>query len=550
MNDWLKIIRRYLSLLLGGALMSLAPHGLRAAERPNIVFCFADDWGRHASIYKEIDGPGSWNDVVKTPTFDRLAREGVVFRRAHVNAPSCTPCRSALLSGQYFFRTGRGAILRGATWDSSIPSYPLLLLDSGYHIGKSFKVWSPGTPADAPYGGQKYSYQKAGGAINQFSTLGMRMLAEGKTADDVRKLVFDQVRDNFTQFIADRKPGQPFCYWFGPTNTHRKWAAGSGKKLWGIEPDSLKGKMPAYLPDVPEIREDVADYLGEAQAFDAAVGVIVEQLRKTGELENTIVVVSGDHGAGGFPYCKCSLYDSGTGVALAIRGPGVKPGRVVDDFVNLMDLAPTFLELGGLKPPEVMTGRSIVPLLTSEKAGQIDPQRNFVVTGRERHVDVARPNNAPYPQRAIRTKEHLLIINFKPDRWPMGNPYHLDTADKEPTVQELTEDTRATFQDMDGSPTKAWLVSNRNRPDVKPFYNLAFAPRPRIELYDTAKDPDQVKNVADNPAYAKVRDQLEAQLMSVLDQANDPRLKDDGAYFEKTINSGPQPITPKNPAKK
>ena len=108
-----------------------------AADQPNILFCFADDWGRYASAYAKVDGKPSPNDVLQTPHIDRVAREGVLFRNAFVNAPSCTPCRSALLSGRYFFNTGRGAILSGAVWDSAIPSWPLLLKESGYHIGET-----------------------------------------------------------------------------------------------------------------------------------------------------------------------------------------------------------------------------------------------------------------------------------------------------------------------------------------------------------------------------------------------------------------------------
>ena len=125
------------------------------APRWNILFVFADDWGRYAGCYKGMDGRPSMNDVITTPNVDRVAREGVVFKHAFVNAPSCTPCRSSLLTGRYFFNCNRGAILNGAVWDDSIPTYPLMLLDSGYTIGKSHKVWSPGTPADAPFGGQK-----------------------------------------------------------------------------------------------------------------------------------------------------------------------------------------------------------------------------------------------------------------------------------------------------------------------------------------------------------------------------------------------------------
>ncbi|MCB1209832.1 MAG: sulfatase, partial [Verrucomicrobiales bacterium] len=433
-----------------------------AEKRPNILFCFADDWGRYASAYRALDGPGTINDVVETPNVDKVAQRGVIFRHAHVTAPSCTPCRSSLLSGQYFWRTGRGAILQGAVWDSKIPTYPLLLRDAGYHIGKMFKVWSPGTPADAPYGGQEYAYEKAGREFNQFSQAATKAVAGGKTPAEAKAALYEQVRKNFAAFMAARPEGQPFCFWFGPTNTHRKWIKGSGKALWGIEPESLKGKLPSFLPDVPEVREDVADYLGEAQAVDGAIGTLLAEVEKAGELNNTIVVISGDHGMPGMPHGKCNLYEFGTGVSLVIAGPQIKGGRVVDDFVNLTSLAPTFLDAGGVAVPDVMTGRSLLPILHSDKEGQVEADRTWVVTGRERHVESARDDFLPYPQRSIRTPTHRLIINFEPDRWPMGNPYELDGSVTEPTTEALTEDTRITFKDMDGSPTKAWLIGQRN----------------------------------------------------------------------------------------
>ena len=238
--------------------------------------------GATPALMRRLDGPGTINDVVRTPNFDRVAGEGVLFRRAFVSAPSCTPCRSALLSGQHFWRTGRGAILQGAVWDGSQPAYPLLLRDAGYHLGETYKVWSPGTPNDAPYDAGKHAYEKAGGAFNQFSENVTKEVAAGKSIDAAKQMLYDQVQANFNAFLADRKPDQPFCYWFGPTNVHRKWIKGSGKALWGINPDDLKGKMPSFLPNVPEVREDMADYLGEAQAFDAALGVLIKRLEETG----------------------------------------------------------------------------------------------------------------------------------------------------------------------------------------------------------------------------------------------------------------------------
>jgi arylsulfatase A-like enzyme len=226
---------------------------------------------------------------------------------------------------------------------------------------------------------------------------------------------------------------------------------------------------------------------------------------------------------------------------------------VVDDFVNLMDLAPTFLEAAGVEPPAVMTGRSLMSVLSSraEPAGaasspgprQVDPSRTWVVTGRERHVAAARDGQLPYPQRAIRTKDYLYILNFAPDRWPMGNPYNLDSGDG-PSLESLTEQTFVTFMDMDAGPTKAWLVSHRDDPRWKRHYDLAFARRPREELYVLADDPHQVRNRADDPQLAAVRQELHDRLMAELKRTGDPRVIGDGGTFEKPPFAGPVPDPP------
>ena len=521
----------------------------KPAQRQNVLFCFADDWGRYAGAYAKLDGRPSPSDVVKTPNIDRVAREGVLFKNAFVNAPSCTPCRSALLSGRYFFNTGRAAILQGAIWDGSVPSFPLQLREAGYHIGKSFKVWTPGTPADAPFGGQQFAYQKSGGEQNNYSENVTRRVREGQTIAAAREKIHEEVRGNFASFLAESKPGQPWFYWFGPTTVHRTWVKGSGKKLWGIEPDLLKGKLPQFLPDVPEVREDFADYLGEVQAFDSYVGVLLEQLKASGQLENTLVGISGDHGAPGFPGGKCNLYDFGVRVALVAAGPGIKAGRVADDFVNLMDLAPTFMELGGAKLPEKMNGRSLLPVLHSEKNGQVDPSRTFVITGRERHVGSAREGNLPYPQRALRTADFLYIRNFAPDRWPMGAPLAV-TATRAPDANTLEQDTRAGFADMDAGPTKAWLVAHRNEPQWKWHYDYAFAKRPAEELYDLKNDPEQIKNVAADPTFAAQKKESAARLMKILTDAGDPRVTGDGSTFDKPPFSEPEVLAPKAKGKK
>lgn len=508
-----------------------------ADGKPNILFLFADDWGRYASILRETEGPGTINDVVETPNFDRIAKEGVFFRNAHVSAPSCTPCRSALLTGQHFWRTNSGSILRGAVWDASLPSYPLLLQDAGYHIGYTHKVWGPGTPSNSPFT-KEQNFGKRGGKFNQFSQNATKAVEAGKSLDEAKADLLEESRGNFTDFLDARKGDAPWCYWFGPTNVHRKWIKGSGKDLWGIDPDSLKGKMPPYLPDVPEVREDLADYFGEINAWDAGIGVLLEELGKRGEKENTLIVISGDHGAPGFPHGKCNLYGFGTNVCLSITGPGVEGGRVVDDFASLTDLAPTFLEAAGLKAPEIMTGRSLWPTLKSEKSGLVDETRTRVFTGRERHVEIARSDYTPYPQRAIRTADHVLIVNFRPDRYPMGDPYRLDSSE-DPSVEELENETRVTLPDEDAGPTKAWLVGARNTPEWREYFEWVYGKRPKYELYDLTKDPHETTNLADDPAYAGVKSSLEKELMDELSRTGDPRLVDDGKFFETPPMAGP-----------
>ena len=305
-----------------------------------------------------------------------------------------------------------------------------------------------------------------------------------------------------------------------------------------MNPDDLKGKLPKFLPDVPEVREDFADYLGEAQAFDAAIGELLKTVEAKGELDNTFIVISGDHGAPGFPGGKCNLYDFGVGVALIAAGPMIPGGRVVDDIANLMDLAPTFLEAAGAKAYDGMNARSLMPVLTSTQTGQVDPDRTWTITGRERHVDVAREGFLPYPQRALRTHDYLLIKNFKPERWPMGSPLKV-TDTSEPDAKTLEDDTRAAFPDMDSSPTKAWLINHRKDPAWQWHFDYAFGKRPIIQLFDLKKDRDQTQNVAEDPSYAEIKQSLERQLMDELIRVGDPRVTGDGMTFEKAPFTGP-----------
>ena len=509
----------------------------------NIVFAFADDWGRYASAYARYEKENSVNRLISTPNFDRIAAEGALFKNAYVPAPSCTPCRSSVLSGRYFWQTGLGAILDGAVWDDSIETYPLELeRKGGYFLGHTYKVWSPGVVSDAPYGGFRTAFNKGGARFGLFSNeVTVRSAEIG--IEEAKEELYREVEISFTDFLDKRPEGQPFCYWWGPTNTHRSWERGSGEQLWGIDPDSLKGRMPSFLPDVHEIRQDFAEYLGEAQAFDAGLGVIIRKLEEIGELDETLFVVSGDHGIPGFPRAKCNVYDFGQEVALAIRWPGkIQPGRVIDDFVNLMDLAPTFLEAAGVEIPAGMTAKSLMPLLLSEKSGQIDETRTFVVTGRERHAADARPGGMPYPMRGIRTSRYLYVVNFEPDRLPMGDPNGLENPDYQIPFSVIRHVRYATYTDFDASPTKAWMCTHRNDADVNPLFELAFGRRPYEELYDLEQDCDYMHNVAEDPRYADVRGELRDRLFAVLMEQNDPRVTETPCRYEAAPYAGPRTV--------
>ncbi len=499
----------------------------------NILFAFADDWGRYASIYKDYESYPTVNSIINTPNIDRIGREGALFRNAMVPAPSCTPCRSAVLSGRYFWQTGLGAILLGAHWDNEIATYPLELEKNGYHIGYTYKVWSPGDNPDMPYGGERNAYMNHGNDFGEFSHYVTKRSAE-TSIDAAKQELYDEVLGNFTDFLDNRTDDKPFCYWWGPVGTHRTWEKGSGKALWGLEPNDLEGKMPKCLPDVHEVREDFSDYLGEVLALDAGLGILIEELKRRGELDNTLIVVSGDHGIPGMHRGKCNLYNLGSDVALLARYPKkIKAGRVIDDLVNLQDLAPTFLDFAEVEIPKEMTATSLKSLLCNEDDGYIAESRDFVVIGRERHVDCAREGYLPYPQRAIRTKDFLYIVNFEPDRWPMGDPCGLEDPNYQIPYSDLETKTFIAYPDFDASPTKAWMIYNRNRAEHRPLFELAVGKRPFEELYHIPTDQDTIKNVANDKRYAQIKESLKVRLLDVLKEQRDPRIVEENCRFER-----------------
>jgi len=440
------------------------------AARPNILFCIADDWSwPHAGVYGD--------KVVKTPAFDRIAREGALFQNAFCAAPSCTPSRAAILTGRAVHQLDEGADLWGFL-PSRFETYPDALERAGYFVGHMGKGWGPG------------NFQAGGRTRNP---AGPRFNA-------------------FDGFLAKKPKDKPFCFWFGSQDPHRPYDRGSGAQL-GLKADNVQ--VPAFWPDTPEVRSDVLDYYSEVERCDRSVGALLKLLEERGELDNTVVIITSDNGWP-FPRSKANLYDGGTHMPLAIRWPKkIKAGTRIESFVNLQDIAPTVLEAAGLAPPAEMAGRSVIPLVTGMEK---DGQRAMTFLERERHANV-RKGDLSYPVRAVRTREFLYIRNLRPERWPAGDPEMWKAVGE--------------FGDCDAGVTKEVILSHRDEPKMKPFFQLCFGLRPAEELYDLRTDPDQTNNVAGVPKFSGPQTNLRRELDAWMQRTSDPRLIPGDERFDK-----------------
>jgi N-sulfoglucosamine sulfohydrolase len=468
-----------LTLLLAVAQAGAVGRGA-APSRPNILFVIADDWSYgHASVYG-----CRW---VKTPAFDRVAREGVRFNHCFTNNPKCSPCRASLLTGRNTWQLEEACNHNGI-FPSKFRVYPDLLEDAGYHVGYTGKGWGPG---DWKSGG--FQRNPAGPDYNAH-----------KLKPPLRGISTNDYARNFEAFLEARKSGRPFCFWYGASEPHRTYEEGAGLRS-GMDPSNVE--LPAYYPDSNVIRSDFLDYALEVEWFDGHLGRMIRKLEETGELDDTLIVVTSDHGCP-FPRVKGQIYEHGYHLPLAIRwGRRIKGGRTVDDFINVRDFAPTFLELAGLKPHPQMTGRSFIELLRSERSGWVDRSRSRMVIGKERH-DLGRPNDWGYPVRALRTPEYLYVHNYRPERWPVCNP---ETG----------------YRNCDDGPSKEFILSRFDR-----YYRLSFGRRPEEELYRVDRDPDCATNIAADPQSAAVRKELRREMEALLREDRDPRVLGKGEVFD------------------
>jgi len=462
------------------SMLAILGHGsdgaTQADERPNILLAISDDqsWV-HAGAY---GCPG-----LQTPAFDRVAQRGVLFNHAFSTAPMCTVSRACLLTGRNQWQN-REAGAHWSVFPRDLVVYPYLLQEAGYAIGFTGKGWSPGewrqtgwptNPAGPDFNAKKCSPPTTG----------------------IRNVDYAA---NFRDFLDRTDASEPFCFWYGASEPHGPYEKGSGVRM-GKKLDEIV--LPPFLDDTPENRGKLADIFVEIEWFDRHLGQMLDLLDKRNELDNTLVVVTGDNGTS-IPHAKGNLYEYGAHVPMAAMWPErIAPGRTVDDLVSFIDLAPTFLEAAGLTPPVSMTGHSLMGILTSMQNGRIEPAHQYVFLGQERGSHV-RYDNLGYPMRAIRTQQYLYIMNLKPDRWPIGDPAYvlrgkLDSSDKETLIKRLPPHARK---------------------------------RPPEQLFDISRDPACLENLAQDAAFAEVRQTLRDRLTETLARQGDPHFHGYGDIWE------------------
>jgi N-sulfoglucosamine sulfohydrolase len=456
-----------------------------ADSTPNILFCIADDASPHFGAYG-----CTW---AKTPNIDRLAGQGLVFDNVYTPTAKCAPSRAAILTGRNPWQLEEAANHQ-SFFPAKFKAFTESLSDAGVHTGADGKFWGPGDAKTAD---------------GMPRTWGLANIPGGKKGADGKA---GGPGERFEAFLKARPAGKPFFYWFGSTNPHRPYAFDSGLAA-GKKPADID-RVPKFWPDNDTVRRDMLDYAVEIEAYDTQVGAVLDVLEKSGEAQNTLVIVTSDHGMP-FPRVKGHNYEMSNHVPLVVRWPAVvkKAGTRVPDFVSFIDLAPTFLELlgapadrSGMAP---LTGASFSDLLKGVPARD----RSIVIIGRERNDVRARPGTEAglgYPVRGIREGNLLYLHNFAPDRWPCGN-------------------VELGLLDTDGGPTKKFL---EDAGDKDPFWQFSFGKRPQEELFDLATDPDCTANLLVDGRYAAEAAKLKERLFAELKRQDDPRILGNGAIFD------------------
>lgn len=460
--------------------------------KPNILMIVMDDAGLDMSAYGR-----TW---VNTPGFDRIAREGILFERAYTPNAKCGPSRSSIITGRNSWQLDAAAN-HWMHFPTKFKTYPEALQEHGYRVGLTGKGWGPGR-AFHPDGSKR---ELMGEAINVHS-----MTAPTKFISK------NDYTANFKEFVDNTSEGQPWCFWVGFTEPHRAYEFGTGEKLAGKKKTSIE-KVPAYWPDVDSVRTDMLDYGYEIEYADGHVQRILDHLESIGELDNTIIIYTSDHGMP-FPRVKGNQYEDANHVPFAVRwGNGIKgENRKVSDYVSFIDIAPTLLDVAGITPVaskmQPITGQSLRSIFETSQSGQVESTRDYLLVGQERH-DIGRPGDVGYPVRGLHKDGFLFLKNYETSRWPVCDPI-------------------TGYLNTDGSPTKSYILNQRRRGETGYYWQLNFGKRVSKELYDLQNDPHCVQNLANDPQFTSVLNRLEKEMEEKLLAQDDLRMTGFGHIYE------------------
>lgn len=396
-------------------MLSTCQLGKSQGRQVNIVYLLADDLGM-----PDLGAYG--NTAIKTPNIDKMAKAGMLFTNAYVVSSQCSPSRASMLLGRSPHAVGASRLHEDALHE--IPSVVQLLKKAGYFTGAYRKVHQTFIESQFDFKGDK----------------------------------------DLEAFFKKLPAGKPFFMWFGSHDPHRPYFPGTYE--YAHDPDKVL--VPDYLPDTKAVREDLANYYNEIHRFDRECGEILALLDKYKLTDNTMVIVTSDNGKP-FPRAKATCYQAGVNMPFIVKWPGkVKPGSVNHDLITMMDLAPTWLDMAGVKPTPEMEGTSLVNQLEGKPA---EKQRDYVFCERNWHDNWD-------PMRAVVSKRYKLIVNYRPEA-PL-----LNTLDRvySPSWDEFTR------------------LNKMGKLNNKLQYFFA-AHKPVYEFYDLQNDPGEWHNLANDPKY-------------------------------------------------
>ncbi len=416
--------------------------------KPNIILFITHDQGQFLGCYDTPTTPNS----LQTPNLDKLAKDGIRFTNYFCTAPQCSPSRGSILTSLYPHQHGlMGLVNRGWTLPLSNKTLPMYLRENGYttHL----------------LGLQHES--------RDVTTLGY-----GTFSKRMKDYKYDTKRmeKEYLKFLRDHKNDEkPFFLNIGTIETHRPFI------IWSEKVDQKTVKMLPFLPDDEKVREDLSLFYGIIKPVDRVIGSIIEVLEETGLREKTLFIYTTDHGSP-FPRAKCTLYDPGVKTLLVMNWPAsplFNDGKVFDQMISNIDLLPTLLDIIGAIIPDIIEGKSFLPILKDKTM----PFRKEIFTEKTFHEIYD-------PIRSVRTRKYKYIHNFEKSEYLYQMPLDIERGLSGQVLKEKIKHERV-----------------------------------EEELYDLEKDPNEANNLVNNPSYENILFELRQKLLDWMKETNDPLLK-------------------------